>query len=105
MDQYELTKANLFKKYSVNIVDEKIPTSHAEEYEKWVEKSRDGIDHYVDMDVDFGQYWDNFTEVDARKAGRRISKYVRAKAFTFGDWLEDFSMKYFRNILKPSPNK
>ena len=109
LDRYESYKTEILEKSSTNMVDEKIPTSRVEEYENWVEKSRDGIDHYVDMDVDLGQYWDNFIEVDARKAGRRISKYVRAKAFTFGDWLDDFSMKYFRNsikhILQPSPNK
>lgn len=55
---------------------------------EWYDKCRQGASNYT-LD-NFSEYWNNFTEQDARKAGRTIEKYVRSKAFMFKDWLNEF---------------
>ena len=65
-----------------------------EKYLEWAKKCRTGIQEYVDADKDFVKYWNNFTEVDARQAGRTINKFVKGKAFLpINDICMDLYMK------------
>ena len=61
----------------------------------WVEKCRDGIDNYTDLDDNFGEYYKNFTEIDARKAGCKINKFVKGIAFDFESLRNNVLLKYF----------
>ena len=55
---------------------------------EWYDKCRQGASNYTLEN--FSEYWNNFTEQDARKAGRTIEKYVRSKAFMFKNWFSEF---------------
>ena len=67
-------------------------------YTNFAEDCKNGIDHYVDLKEDFAAYFDNFTEVDARKAGAKMDKYTKGKAFTF-NWLDELLQKPVHRIL------
>ena len=72
-----------------NFVEESIP----DKYKEWAKKCKDGARNYVSHDKNLVEYWNNFTEKDARFAGRKMSKYVKSKAFTPSDWAFDAYMK------------
>lgn len=77
---------NIRRKYSEHFIKEEVP----EKYKEWARKCKDGHDNYVDSNVDFKKYYNNYIEIDARKAGRKIEKFVRGKAFgNFSDWSMD----------------
>lgn len=65
-----------------------------EHLKEWVAKCGEGASNYTLENFD--KYWNNFTERDARFAGRTIEKYVRAKAFTLKNWLYDFCLDSFQ---------
>lgn len=62
-------------------------SSVPEHLKGWYDKIKQGASNYS-LD-NYSEYYNNFTEVDARKAGRAISKFVRGKAFTPMDYLND----------------
>ncbi len=72
-----------------SFVKETVP----DKYKEWAEKCKDGARNYVSQDKNFVDCWNNFTEVDARFAGRKMSKYIKSKAFTPSDWASDIYMK------------
>ena len=72
-----------------------IPETVSEKDKVWVEKCRDGIDNYTDLDDNFGEYYKNFTEIDARKAGCKINKFVKGIAFDFESLKNNLFLKYF----------
>ena len=72
-----------------------IPETVSEKDKVWVEKCRDGIDNYTDLDDNFGEYYKNFTEIDARKAGCKINKFVKGIAFDFESLRNNVLLKYF----------
>lgn len=67
-----------------------------EHLKEWFDKIKQGSSNHALND--FSDYYNRFVEIDARKAGRTISKFVRGKAFTPKDWMDDFL------CLKPSGN-
>ena len=76
------------------------PERKDDKYKEYARKLKDGQDNYVSSNEDEIKYWNNFTEQDARKSGRVISKYVKAKAFTPEDFITDFMYKYFPKIMQ-----
>lgn len=72
-----------------------IPETVSEKDKVWVEKCRDGIDNYTDLNDNFGEYYKNFTEIDARKAGCKINKFVKGIAFDFESLRNNLLLKYF----------
>ena len=59
-----------------------------QEYE-YIEKIKNSRLNHVDSNDNLIGYWNNFNEIDARKAGRTAEKYIRSKVFNFNEWLCD----------------
>lgn len=70
-----------------------------DKYKQWADKCKNGMRNYVGSQVNFTEYWNNFTEIDARYAGRKMSKYIKSKAFTPNDWISDIFAKYGMKFL------
>lgn len=81
------------KQIQGNFVIESVP----EKYKAWAEKCRDGVRNYKSHNEDLKSYWENFTEIDARKAGITAEKYIKGKAFNFKTWLNN---KVFEDMAK-----
>ena len=58
------------------------------EYE-YIEKIKDARLNHVNHNDDLLGYWNNFNEIDARKAGNTAEKYIRSKVFNFKEWLNN----------------
>ncbi len=83
------TETNLLEQCIEQLRNKIVPAK----YKNWTENIRNGFNNYLGIGKDFVGTWNNIVEQDARKAGRKMSKYVRAKVFTPIDWCKDTYMK------------
>ena len=76
------------------------PKENIDIYKKYANALKEGMENYVQAEKDIIAYWNNYTEKDARKAGRLMSKYVKGKAFTPSDSIDDFICKHVLGTIK-----
>ncbi len=64
----------------------------SDKYLEYAEKIKNASENYVHGRDDVLGYWNNFTEVDARRAGELAEKYIKGEVFNYARFRDNFVM-------------